>query len=36
MFSVPIFHPLNNTERSSKKRMPTIINSGGPQNVRIM
>jgi hypothetical protein len=36
MFSASIFHPLNNTERHSKKRMPTTVNGGGPQNVRIM
>jgi len=36
MLSAPIFHPLNNTKRSSKKRMPTIVNGGGLKNVRIM
>src|SRR5690348_5924062 len=36
MFSVPIFHPLNHTERLTKKRMPTIVNGGDLQNVRIM
>ena len=36
MFSVPVFHSLHNTERSSKERMPTIVNSGYLKNVRIM
>jgi hypothetical protein len=36
MLSVPILHPFNNTERHSKKRMPTIVDGGGLENVRIM
>jgi hypothetical protein len=36
VFSVPVFHPLKNTERPSKKRMPTIVNGGGLKSVRIM
>ena len=36
MLSVPILHPFDNTERGSKKRMPTIVNGGGLKNVGIM
>jgi hypothetical protein len=36
MFSVPVFHSLHNTERHSKKGMPTIVNSGCLKNVRII